>query len=129
MGCRARRGQIEDALLSVVRLVRIGLFEDNPLHTALASNENSSLYLEFANRVTHHIATYMIQTTVQDYGKLHEIRIDHLYETFYVLILGVIGYLRTHPDADDAVIADVTESGEMDEMVTQANLDAEGAEE
>lgn len=100
-------GQIEDALLSVVRLVRIGLFEDNPLHTALASNENSSLYLEFANRVTHHIATYMIQTTVQDYGKLHEIRIDHLYETFYVLILGVIGYLRTHPDADDAVIADV----------------------
>jgi len=38
---------------------------------------------------------------------LHDVRIDHLYETFYVLILGVIGYLRKHPDADDAVIADV----------------------
>ncbi len=32
-------------------------------------------------------------------------------------------------DHINAVIADVTESGEMDEMVTQANLDAEGAEE
>ena len=49
----------------------------------------------------------MIEHTVADYRKLHEVRIEHLYETFYVLVLGVIGYLRNHPDADDAVIADV----------------------
>ncbi len=102
-----QQGKVDDALLSVVKLLRIGVFENSPLHAALASHENSSLYLEFVNRVAHHIATYMIETTVQDYGRLHKIRIQHLYETFYVLILGVIGYLRTHPDADDAVIADV----------------------
>ena len=102
-----QQGEVDDALLSVVKLLRIGVFENSPLHAALASHENSSLYLEFVNRVAHHIATYMIETTVQDYERLHEIRIQHLYETFYVLILGVIGYLRTHPDADDAVIADV----------------------
>ena len=54
-----------------------------------------------------HITNYIIETTVRDYASLHEIRIQHLYETFYVLTLGVIGYLRKHPDADDAVIADV----------------------
>lgn len=102
-----QEGEVDDALLSVVKLLRIGVFEDSPLHAALASNENSSLYLEFVNRVAHHVAMHMIENTVQDYGKLHEIRIQHLYETFYVLVMGVIGYLRTHPDADDAVIADV----------------------
>lgn len=100
-------GQIDDALLSVVKLLRVGLFENSPLHAALASKENSALYLEFVNRVTHHIATHMIEHTVADYRKLHEVRIEHLYETFYVLVAGVIGYLRNHPDADDAVIADV----------------------
>lgn len=102
-----QEGEVDDALLSVVKLLRIGVFEDSPLHAALASNENSSLYLEFVNRVAHHVAMHMIENTVQDYGKLHEIRIQHLYETFYVLVMGVIGYLRTHPDADDVVIADV----------------------
>ncbi len=100
-------GHIDDALLSVVRLLRLGLFEQNSLHIALASGENAALYLDFVNRVAHHTATFIIETTVQDYAKLHEIRIEHLYETFYVLILGVIGYLRTHPETDDRIIADV----------------------
>lgn len=59
------------------------------------------------NRVADETTRYIIDTTVRDYADLHDVRIDHLYETFYVLILGVIGYLRKHPDADDAVIADV----------------------
>lgn len=100
-------GHIDEALLSVIKIVRLGLSENDSLYSALTSHENAALYLDFANRVAHHTATYLIETTVQDYEKLHEIRISHLYETFYVLILGVIGYLRTHPDADDAVIADV----------------------
>lgn len=100
-------GQIDDALYSVIKLLRAVLFEEDSLHKALTSNENAALYLDFVNRVAHHTATFIIDTTVQDYAKLHDIRIEHLYETFYVLILGVIGYLRTHPDADDAVIADV----------------------
>ena len=92
-----QEGQIDDALLSVVKLLRVGLFENSSLHAALTSKENSALYLELVNRVTHHIATHMIEHTVADYRKLHEVRIEHLYETFYVLVLGVIGYLRNHP--------------------------------
>lgn len=100
-------GEIDKALFSVIKLLRLGLFEEDPFHKALASQENAALYLEFINRVADHAAHYIIQTTVQDYAALHEIRIEHLYETFTVLIVGVIGYLRQHPDADDAVIADV----------------------
>lgn len=102
-----QEGKVDNALKSVVRLLRLGLFEQSPLRIALASDENAALYLDFVNRVAHHTATFIIETTVQDYAKLHEIRIQHLYETFYILILGVIGYLRTHPDTPDAVIADV----------------------
>lgn len=102
-----QEGKVDDALMSVVKLLRLGLFEQSPLHIALASDENAALYLDFVNRVAHHTATFIIETTVQDYAKLHEIRIQHLYETFYVLIIGVIGYLRTHPDTPDEVIADV----------------------
>lgn len=100
-------GDIDHALSTIVKLLRIGLFEDDTFHIALSSRENAALYLEFVNRVANETTRYIIDTTVRDYADLHDVRIDHLYETFYVLILGVIGYLRKHPDADDAVIADV----------------------
>lgn len=100
-------GDIDHALSTIVRLLRIGLFEDDTFHVALSSRENAALYLEFVNRVADETTRYIIDTTVRDYANLHDIRIEHLYETFYVLILGVIGYLRRHPDADDTVIADV----------------------
>lgn len=100
-------GDIDHALSTIVKLLRIGLFEDDTFHIALSSRENAALYLEFVNRVADETTRYIIDTTVRDYAGLHDVRIDHLYETFYVLILGVIGYLRKHPDADDAVIADV----------------------
>lgn len=100
-------GDIDHALRTIVKLLRIGLFEDDAFHIALSSRENAALYLEFVNRVADETTRYIIDTTVRDYAELHTIRIQHLYETFYVLVLGVIGYLRKHPDADDAVIADV----------------------
>ena len=100
-------GCINEALIQVVRLVRLGVFENDEFHKALATRENAALYLDFINRVADHTALYLMQTTVQDYAEHHEIWINHLYETFYVLIMGVIGYLRTHPDANDAVLADV----------------------
>ena len=75
--------------------------------SSLASHENAALYIDFVNRVADRVATYIVDTTVRDYGALHEIRIEHVYETFYVLILGIVGYLRTHPDVDDEVLKDL----------------------
>lgn len=44
-------GDIDHALSTIVRLLRIGLFEDDTFHVALSSRENAALYLEFVNRV------------------------------------------------------------------------------
>lgn len=102
-----RTGDIEHALSSVVRLMRLGVFEHDGFRRSLASRENAALYIDFVNRVADRMATYIVNTTVQDYGALHQIRIEHVYETFYVLILGIVGYLRTHPDVDDEVLKDL----------------------
>lgn len=102
-----RVGEIEDALSGVVRLLRLGLFDNDTFRIALASRENAALYIEFVNRVADRIATYMESHTVRDYGALHEVRITHVYETFYMLIIGLASFLRQHPDVDDDVLKDL----------------------
>lgn len=100
-------GNIEHALDSVLKIMRLGLFENDSFRRSLASKENAALYLDFVNRVADRIATYIVSTTVRDYGSLHEIKIDHVYETFYMLILGIVGYVRRHPDVEDEVLKDL----------------------
>ena len=108
-------GHIEDALTSVVTLLRMGLFEDNPFHRALATDENAALYLEFVNRTAERVALFMEARTVQDYARLHELKIHHVHETFYVLFVGLTAYLRNHPNASDEVLKDlIAQSLHMD---------------
>ncbi|MFR3451892.1 MAG: hypothetical protein ACLTSX_10480 [Collinsella sp.] len=45
-----------------------------------------------------------------DFAAHHEVRIDHLYETFYVLITGLIMFVRTHPDEPEGTIKDIIAS-------------------
>ncbi|MCR9036363.1 hypothetical protein [Tractidigestivibacter montrealensis] len=33
--------------------------------------------------------------------------IRHPYEEFYLLIIGLMSYMRTHPDASDELVADL----------------------
>ena len=95
-------GHIEDALTSVV-------------HRALATDENAALYLEFVNRTAERVALFMEARTVQDYARLHELKIHHVHETFYVLFVGLTAYLRNHPNADDEVLKDlIAQSLHMD---------------
>lgn len=117
-----RPGDIEHALESVIKVLRLGVFENDSFRRSLASRENSALYLDFLNRVADRIASYIVNTTVRDYGELHEIRIDHLYETFYVLIVGIVGYVRRHPEASDEVLKDIiAQTLHMDRGTALAN--------
>ena len=97
-------GNIEQALDSVVRVLRLGVFEGSSFRHALDTSENAALYLEFINRVADKTTRYIIDTTVRDYERLHDIHIEHVYETFYTLILGLCGYIRTHRDVSDEVL-------------------------
>ena len=100
-------GEIEQALDGVVRVLRVSVFEGSSFRRALDTRENAALYIEFINRVADRTARYIVDTTVRDYSELHSVSIVHLYETFYILILGICGYIRTHQDVSDEVLKDV----------------------
>lgn len=100
-------GEIEQALDGVVRVLRVSVFEGSSFRRALDTRENAALYIEFINRVADRTARYIVDTTVRDYSKLHSVSIVHLYETFYILILGICGYIRTHQDVSDEVLKDI----------------------
>lgn len=100
-------GEIEQALDGVVRVLRISVFEGSSFRRALDTRENAALYIEFINRVADRTARYIVDTTVRDYSELHSVSIVHLYETFYILILGICGYIRTHQDVSDEVLKDI----------------------
>lgn len=100
-------GEIEQALDGVVRVLRVSVFEGSSFRRALDTRENAALYIEFINRVADRTARYIVNTTVRDYSELHSVSIVHLYETFYILILGICGYIRTHQDVSDEVLKDI----------------------
>lgn len=100
-------GEIEQALDGVVRVLRVSVFEGSSFRRALDTRENAALYIEFINRVADRTARYIVDTTVRDYSELHSVSIVHLYETFYILILGICGYIRTHQDVNDEVLKDI----------------------
>lgn len=100
-------GEIEQALDGVVRVLRLSVFEGSSFRRALDTRENAALYIEFINRVADRTARYIVDTTVRDYSELHSVSIVHLYETFYILILGICGYIRTHQDVSDEVLKDI----------------------
>ena len=100
-------GEIEQALDGVVRVLRVSVFEGSSFRRALDTQENAALYIEFINRVADRTARYIVDTTVRDYSELHSVSIVHLYETFYILILGICGYIRTHQDVSNEVLKDI----------------------
>lgn len=100
-------GEIEQALDGIVRVLRVSVFEGSSFRRALDTRENAALYIEFINRVADRTARYIVDTTVRDYSELHSVSIVHLYETFYILILGICGYIRTHQDVSDEVLKDI----------------------
>lgn len=102
-----QEGDIEGSLASAIRLLRTNVFENNSLHKALTTHENAALYLEFISKAADRLAHYIAETTAQDYAARYDVEIDHVYETLYVLICGLVSYVRTHPDTDDATLMDL----------------------
>lgn len=104
-------GDIEGALDQAAHLLKSMVCGDSD-HTArsVAHGGDASLYASFVHRAADRTARYVCSSTVVDFAARHEVRIGHLYETFYVLITGLIMYVRTHPDAPEETIKDIIAS-------------------
>ena len=68
------------------------------------------IYGGFLHNVVQRVAQYICDTTVVDFVAHHELRIDHVYETFYTLIMGLLMYIRTHPDVPDETVKEIIAS-------------------
>ncbi|MBQ9068398.1 MAG: TetR/AcrR family transcriptional regulator [Eggerthellaceae bacterium] len=101
------RGDIRGALQGCIAILRRGIFDKDQFRTDLATNENASLYIKFVHRAAEALGRYITETTVVDYAAHHQIHIDHVYETFYMLIVGMIGFMRRYPDASDELLEDL----------------------
>ena len=98
------RYDVQSALHDCITLMRRAIFDKDAFRHALTNKENAALYLDFLSRTAEAVARYVTETTAIEYGRFHHVRIDHIYDTFYILIVGMIGYIRHHPDADDEVL-------------------------
>lgn len=99
--------KVRQALHDCIRIFRIGIFDNDSFRADLATRENASLYLRFLQRSTEALARYITDTTAVDYEREHGIKIDHVYDTFYMLIIGMVGYMRRYPDASDELLEDL----------------------
>lgn len=98
---------VAGALRHCVVLLRQLLFERDSFRRLLLNKENAALYLNFSQRAAEAVARYLTETTAVDYVKFHELGIKHVYESFYLLIFGLIGFMRQHPEASDELLADL----------------------
>ena len=104
-------GDIEGALNSAAHMLKtLVLQQDDAMPHTVATGGNAGLYATFVHRVADRTARYICQSTVVDFAALHEVCIDHLYETFYVLITGLVMFVRANPDVPEETVKDIIAS-------------------
>lgn len=123
---RRRPGDIEGALKDLAALFLRIVTTDTDLPVSLVG-ENASLYTAYIHRVAHRAASYICESAVADFARVHPMPIDHVYETFYVLICGLIMYARSHPDCSEEVLRDIIASTLHIEGYTEKHRDCRPA--
>ncbi|MBS5500839.1 MAG: TetR/AcrR family transcriptional regulator [Collinsella stercoris] len=104
-------GDIEGALNNAAHMLKtLVLQQDDAMPHTVATGGNAGLYATFVHRVADRTARYICESTVVDFAALHEVRIDHLYETFYVLITGLVMFVRANSDVPEETVKDIIAS-------------------
>jgi len=101
-------GNIDKALRDCIALLRRQLRSMDPMSTELQRVENTGLYNRFLHRAVTAIVDCLQVTTVEAYAARHHIEINHVRETFYVLIYGLVGLARNNPAIGDDTLIDIT---------------------
>lgn len=104
------RGDIEGALDTISALLRSMVLQTPDLPKSIAIGGDAILYTDFVHRVAERCARYICDSTVVEFQRYHEVLIDHVFETFYVLISGLIMFIRSHPYTSTEVIKDIIAS-------------------
>jgi len=106
-------GNIEKAVVDAVALLRRylgpapvqGRGADEGRLAPLPRIDDVGMFLRFVDRCVDAIVDCLRETTVAAYAARHRIEIEHVNETFTVLLHGLIGLVRAHPGVGDEVLA------------------------
>lgn len=101
-------GNIDKALRDCIMVFRAQLRGMAPMHSQLQRIENTGIYNRFLHQAVTAIVDCLELTTIEAYAARHKIEIEHVRETFYVLIYGLVGLARNNPDISDNVLIDIT---------------------
>lgn len=90
-------GNIEQALIDCITLFRTlaGPGAEVP------RIDDTRLYHRFLDHAVAAVVDCFRTTTVEAYARLHRIEIENVYETFSVLVYGLVGLIRAVPTIDD----------------------------
>ena len=101
------KGMNRPAVRGSIELVKRLVNENSSLRQNLTETENAGLYARFSARAVERLVEKLDETTIKYYAEHYQIEIEHLPETFYILIAGLVRYLRAYPDADIDVLTEV----------------------
>lgn len=100
-------GDIAGAVRGAVQLLRRTLFDAALFKKNAGMSDDSQLNDTFTNRVITEVVSCIQDTTVEDYMRFHNIEISYVYQTFYVLIYGLVGLVKSQPDVTDEVLESI----------------------
>lgn len=98
------RDDVEASLRSLIRVFRHCLFDLSFFRRDLNVVQYSNLYTRFMHSCATELADYLYAVVLKDYERSHNIKLKYLKESFYVLITGLVAFVRHNPDVDDEVL-------------------------
>lgn len=100
-------GETGQSLRSLLKIFRSAIFENNSFRLDLVNKENAGLYMQFTASVADQIARFIIDAVAEDYAKRYPVKIGNIYESVYVLIVGLIALIRANPTISQEVVFDL----------------------
>ena len=97
-------GDVEGALRSCVQMTREQLFDADSFRHSLRLDSNARLWSLFEERTVMKVAEVVNRSTVAAYAARYTIEIDYVYETFVMLIYGLIHLIKSEPDISDETL-------------------------
>ncbi len=91
-------GNIDHALDDFITLMHTIAQRESIFTRQLIRGGNAELYVRFISRAADRASDYIGRTTVQDYISRHGAPITDIHETVYILLVGSMSLMRTHPD-------------------------------
>lgn len=99
----------EDTVLHSVRVLKSNMFssQTNSFLRSLGTSENAAYYLEFTDIVADRLSEFFVDTAVRTYAETHDIEVKHMLSMCYMLIYGLVGFIRHNPNVSDDVLSDL----------------------